>query len=86
MYEMLIAAAPLWAIEPHLDRWMREVADQREHGTTGITPAVRFAEEAKALRPLADRAPFGQLRDPVRKVQADCPIDLDTNSTPCPGA
>lgn len=40
----------------------------------------RFADEARALRPLAGRAPFGQLRDLVREVQADCAIHLDTNS------
>ena len=68
------------ALEAHLDRWMREVADQRVHGTTGVAPAERFAQEAGALRPLGARAPFGQLRDLVRKVQADCAIDLDTNS------
>jgi hypothetical protein len=67
------------AFEAHLDRWTREVADQREHGTAGVAPAARFAEEAGALRPPAGRAPFGQLRDLVRKVQADCAIDLDTN-------
>ena len=40
------------ALEAHLDRWMREVADQRVHGTTGVAPAERFAQEAGALRPL----------------------------------
>jgi len=74
-----------WAeFEAHLDRWTREVADQREHGTTGVKPAERFADEARELRPLAGRAPFGQLRDLVRKVQADCAIDLDTNSYSVP--
>ena len=72
------------ALEVHLDRWMREVADQRVHGTTGVAPAERFAQEAGALRPLGARAPFGQLRDLVRKVQADCAIDLDTNSYSVP--
>lgn len=72
------------AFEAHLDRWTREVADRREHGTTGVAPAERFADEAKALRSLAGRAPFGQLRDLVRKVQADCAIDLDTNSYSVP--
>ena len=72
------------ALEAHLDRWMREVADQRMHGTTGVAPAERFAQEAGALRPLGARAPFGQLRDLVRKVQADCAIDLDTNSYSVP--
>ncbi|WP_424540569.1 Mu transposase domain-containing protein, partial [Sinorhizobium medicae] len=49
-----------------------------------VAPAERFAAEAGALRPLAGRAPFGQLRDLVRKVQADCAIDLDTNSYSVP--
>jgi transposase len=72
------------ALEAHLDRWTREIADQRVHGTTGVAPAERFAHEAGALRPLGARAPFGQLRDLVRKVQADCAIDLDTNSYSVP--
>lgn len=72
------------AFEAHLDRWTREIADQRIHGTTGVAPTERFAEEAGALRPLGGKAPFGQLRDLVRKVQADCAIDLDTNSYSVP--
>jgi hypothetical protein len=62
-----------------LDRWIREVADQREHGTP-VLPAERFVAEATSLRPLTGQTTFGQLRDLVRKVQADCAIDLDTNS------
>ncbi|MBB4483580.1 IS21 family transposase [Rhizobium etli] len=74
-----------WAsFEAHLDRWIREIADRREHGTTGEAPIERFAAEAEALRPLSGRVPFGQLRDLVRKVQADCAIDLDTNSYSVP--
>ncbi|SFB55198.1 Transposase [Rhizobium sp. NFR07] len=74
-----------WAeFEAHLDQWTREVADQRDHGTTGVKPAERFAAEADALRPLSGRAPFGQLRDLIRKVQADCAVDLDTNSYSVP--
>lgn len=72
------------AFEAHLDRWSREVADVRVHGTTGVPPVERFVEEKDALRPLGGRAPFGQLRDLVRKVQADCAIDLDTNSYSVP--
>lgn len=68
------------AFVAHLDQWNREVADQRVHGTTGELPIVRFADEAGALRPLGGRAPFGQLRDLVRKVRPDCAVDLDTNS------
>ena len=74
-----------WAsFEAHLDQWTREIADKRVHGTTGVPPIERFAEESSALRPLGGRAPFGQLRDLVRKVQADCAIDLDTNSYSVP--
>lgn len=72
------------AFEAHLDQWTRDIADQRVHGTTGEAPAIRFAREADALRPLGGRAPFGQLRDLVRKVQADCAIALDTNSYSVP--
>lgn len=72
------------AFVAHLDQWTREVADQRVHGTTGELPMVRFADEAGALRPLGGRAPFGQLRDLVRKVHPDCAIDLDTNSYSVP--
>lgn len=68
----------------HLDQWNREIADVRIHGTTGELPIVRFADEASALRPLGGRAPFGQLRDLVRKVGSDCAIDLDTNSYSVP--
>jgi transposase len=72
------------AFEAHLDQWTREIADMRIHGTTGEPPIERFAKEKDALRPLSGRAPFGQLRDLVRKVQADCAIDLDTNSYSVP--
>jgi len=76
---------PSWgAFVAHLEQWNREVADQRVHGTTGELPIVRFADEAPALRPLGGRAPFGQLRDLVRKVRPDCAIDLDTNSYSVP--
>jgi transposase len=67
-------------MEGHLDRWMREVADLRVHGTTGEAPRVRFErEEAEALRPLGNKPPFGQLRDLMRRVQNDGCVDVDTN-------
>ncbi len=72
------------AFVSHLEQWNREIADVRVHGTTGELPLVRFADEAGALRPLGGRAPFGQLRDLVRKVRPDCAIDLDTNSYSVP--
>ncbi len=55
------------AFERIWTEWVRDVADQREHGTTGVAPADRFAAEAGALRPLAGRARARQLRDLVRK-------------------
>ena len=72
------------AFVAHLEQWNREIADVRVHGTTGELPIVRFADEAGALRPLGGRAPFGQLRDLVRKVRPDCAIDLDANSYSVP--
>jgi transposase len=73
------------ALEGHLDWWMREIADQRVHGTTGEVPLARFQrEEAAALAPLNGRPPFGQMRELVRRVQADCAIAVDANSYSVP--
>jgi len=73
------------ALEGHLDWWMREIADQRVHGTTGEAPLVRFQrEEGAALAPLDGRPPFGQVRELVRQVQADCAIAVDGNSYSVP--
>jgi len=36
----------------HIGPWLAEVAQQRVHGTTGVQPAVRLAEERCALLPL----------------------------------
>jgi transposase len=68
------------ALEAHLAWWMREVADQRVHGTTGEAPIVRFErEEATALRPLDGRPPFRQVRELTRRVHNDGCVDVDTN-------
>jgi transposase len=68
------------ALEAQLAWWQREIADVRVHGTTGEAPLARFARaEAAALRPLDGRPPFRQVRELVRRVQADCSIELDTN-------
>ena len=68
------------ALEAHLAWWMREVADTRVHGTTGEAPAARFErDEAAALRPLAGRPPFRQVRELTRRVQNDGCVDVDTN-------
>jgi transposase len=72
-------------LEGHLSWWMREIADLRRHGTTGEPPLERFGrDEAAALRPLAGRPPFGQVRDLIRRVQSDCCIELDTNAYSVP--
>jgi hypothetical protein len=64
---------------------VREVADVRVHGTTGEAPATRFArDEAQALKPLGRRAPFRQIRDLVRRVQADCCVEVDGNAYSVP--
>lgn len=70
----------LEALHAHLQRWMREVADIRVHGTTGEPPIVRFERDEKArLKPLAAKAPFLQVRELTRRVHADACIELDTN-------
>src|SRR5215210_3150462 len=68
------------ALEAHLAWWMREVADQRMHGTTGEVQMVRFErEERQALRPLGGKPPFRQMRELTRCVQNDGCVDVDTN-------
>lgn len=72
--------ASLDALQAHLDRWVREVADVRVHGTTGQPPIERFErDERRALRPLPNKAPFLQVRELVRRVHTDACIELDTN-------
>src|SRR3954454_9836133 len=72
-------------LEAHLEAWMREVADMRVHGTTGETPTSRFArDEARALRPLAGTPPFISARDLLRRVGADCAIEVDSNAYSVP--
>jgi len=73
------------AMEAHLGRWMREVADLRRHGTTEEAPRTRFdRDEAAALRPLNGRPPFQQVRELVRVGGSECTIELDTNSYSVP--
>jgi hypothetical protein len=68
------------ALQAHLTRWAREVADARVHGITGEPPLQRFERtEARALRPLAAKAPFLQVRELARRVHTDACIELDTN-------
>lgn len=67
-------------LNQHLQWWMREIADQRIHGTTGEKPIDRFErDEAIALTPVSGRPPFCQMQDFKRKVHNDSCIELDTN-------
>lgn len=72
-------------LEGHLSWWMREIADCRQHGTTGEVPLVRFErDEAAALQSLTGRAPFRQVRELQRRVQSDCCVEVDTNAYSVP--
>jgi len=67
------------AFEEHLAWWMREVSDERIHGTTGEKPLYRFKKEEMELQPLEGRPPFLQIREFERKVHSDACIEVDTN-------
>ena len=55
------------------------------HGTTGEVPIERFRRaEADALRPITGVPPFAVSRELVRKVQADCAIEVDGNAYSVP--
>jgi hypothetical protein len=72
-------------LEAHLVQWTREIADVRTHGTTGETPMLRFErDERMALNPIAGVPPFQAMREVTRKVQADCRVEIDSNSYSVP--
>lgn len=72
--------ASIDALQAHLVRWMREVADVRVHGTTAESPIARFErDERSRLKPLGAKAPFLQVRELQRRVHTDACIELDTN-------
>ena len=62
-----------------LAAWQAEVADRRIHGTTHEPPIERFAREANALTPLADRAGFLAAMPRPRVVAEDWLVSIDTN-------
>ena len=85
------------AFEAHLDRWTREVADQREHGTTGVAPAERFADEGSYASPSGRPRPVravagsgtqgpGRLRDRSRHEQLLCALAPDRGERPGRGS
>ena len=57
----------------------------RVHGTTGEAPIVRFQrDEAKALRSIAGIPPFHVARELIRRVQADCAVEINGNAYSVP--
>jgi hypothetical protein len=62
-----------------LRAWQLEIADLRIHGTTHEPPAERFAREASALTPLADRAGFLAAMPRLRVVASDWLVSIDAN-------
>ncbi len=66
----------------HEARW-----EERRHGTTGVSPAVRFAEEQPELIPLPRQGHFG-VRDLLRQVSGDCLVSYEgvRYSVPAPYA
>jgi transposase len=73
------------AMEAHLEAWTREIADARVHGTTGETPRERFErDEAAALDSPTGTPPFITARELLRRVGADCAIEVDGNAYSVP--
>lgn len=74
-------------IERRVVGWRRELKIARSPTSAFTAPLAsrpRCASRARrALRPFGGRAPFGQLRD-LDRVQADCAVDIDTNSYSVP--
>ena len=75
----------LGSFEAHLEAWTREIADVRVHGTTGEAPIERFQRaEATALKSAAGIPPFHAARELIRRVQADCAVEIDGNAYSVP--
>jgi transposase len=73
------------ALEAHLAAWTRDVADARVHGTTEEIPMERFQrEEAKALRSIDGLSPFETIRELIRRVHADCSVEVESNAYSVP--
>ncbi len=68
------------ALQEHLVWWMRDIADQRIHGTTKEKPIERFErDEVSTLQLLNDRPPFQLGRDLQRIVHTDACVEVDNN-------
>lgn len=66
-------------LEAHLDRWIREVADERIHGTTHERPSERFLREQDSLAPLRGVRPYRAVRRLSRRVGLDARVQMSTN-------
>jgi len=67
------------ALGEHISWWMKEISDQRMHGTTGEKPIERFQREIAALQSLNGKPPFHLGKECQRVVHTDACIELDTN-------
>src|SRR5258705_4161712 len=73
------------ALEAHLEEWVRDVADQRVHGTTGEVPIERFRRgEGGALLSIAGVPPFEMGRVLVPNVLADLVTAIDSHAFSVP--
>lgn len=71
---------PSWeALEAHLARWLREVADVRIHGTTHERPIDSFEREHPELLAIGHHPSHLRTRRLTRKVTGDCRIEFETN-------
>lgn len=67
-------------LEEHLAWWMKEISDDRIHGTTGERPIDRFLkDESFLLRPINGKPPFYRGRELKRVVQSDACVEVDSN-------
>lgn len=71
-----------WTQQAHA--WIREVADQRLHGTTHERPVDRFPHER--LRACAGRPRYQLQQRLLRTVARDCFVTVETNRYSVPAA
>ena len=65
-------------LNAQLDQWLSEVANVRQHGTTGLIVSEAFAAEQPALQPLP-AGPFNEVLGLERRVTRDGMVSVDGN-------
>lgn len=65
-----------------LSQWLTEVADQRIHGTTHVTPISRWEAEKEGLIKLSTVRPWQPDQDHTRRVANDARVTVATNLYP----